>query len=163
VSSDNESSFSEKMFQAQQSTQSDLTDEIFLQQANFKKNSNPKLKSVKKYLKKNPRNRMHRVKSIDVSHISFLGGSHHLNEITNKFAQKLKEDEENKSLEDSNHLNEINENLVMSDEKKDIGRHVSFMEDEENKNKEKKNERICCTSLTKSKLSFQELPGRSSI
>jgi hypothetical protein len=92
---------------------------------------------------------MHRLKSIDVSHVSFLGGSHNLNEITKKFAQKLEEDEENKNLEDNIHLNEINGKLVTSDEKKNRDRRVSFMGDEEIK--VKKSERICCTSLTKSK------------
>ena len=50
VSSDNESNFSENIFQTQQTTQSDLTDELFLQQANFKKISDPKSKTIKKYL-----------------------------------------------------------------------------------------------------------------
>ena len=149
MSSDNESSFSENIYQTQQSTQSELTDEIFLEQANFNKNSDTKSKMAKKYFKKNPPNRMHRLKSIDVSHVSFLGGSHHLNEITNKFAQKLKEDEENKNLEDNIHLNEINGKSVTKDGKNNLGRHVSFIEDEENKGK--KSERICCTSLTKGK------------
>jgi len=149
VSSDNESSFSENIFQTRHSTQSDLTDDIFLQQANFKKNSDPKSKTVKKYLKKNHDKQIHRVKSIDVLDVNFLGGSHNLNEITNKFAQKLKENEENKNLEDDVHLKEINGKLATSDEKKNRDRRVSFMKDEENK--EKKSERICCTSLTKSK------------
>ena len=71
------------------------------QQKNFRKNSDPKSKTLNKCAKHTSYNSKDRSKlfkkkmSIDVNDVSFLGGGHHLNEITGNLAEKIQLNEEN--------------------------------------------------------------------
>lgn len=97
-------------YQTQQSKQSDYNlEEITVKQSSFIKNTD--VKSLKKYAKPNPK-KFTRKMSIDVNEVSFLGRSHHLNEITDKLAEKLKYNEDEiKKEESTNKVKTINDYL----------------------------------------------------
>ncbi len=96
-----DSNNSSSIYQTQQSVEM-VEGSYDMQQDHFVKNSDLKTKSIKKFIKKEKKRKFSSQKSLDIKDLSFLGGIHNLNEITDKFADKL-----NKNEQEEERINEL--------------------------------------------------------
>ena len=89
-----DSTISSNIYSTQQSIElGEMSVDMQQPSERFVKNERPK--TLKKFVKvENKRKRFTKAKSIDIKDLSLLGGFHNLNEITDKFADKLKRNDQ---------------------------------------------------------------------